>query len=52
MNMRMVFQFLIPGVQHAEEANFGAEALGIPCDFDQRGGTRPEKQVVHDLLVL
>ena len=29
MDMRMVHQLLIPGVQHAEEPDFGAQMLRI-----------------------
>ena len=36
MNMRMKLQILSPGVQHAEEADLGAEVLGIGGDLQQR----------------
>ncbi len=52
MDMRMVFHFLIPGVQHAEEADFGAEMLGITSDFDQCLSADTEQQTVDNLLVL
>ncbi len=33
MRVRVMFEFLIPGVEHAEEANLGAEMFGIASDF-------------------
>ena len=52
MNMRMVLQLLVPGMEDAEEADSSAEALRIACDLDQRGGAGFEQQVVDDSLVL
>jgi hypothetical protein len=37
--MGMNLEFLIPGVEYAEEADFGAETLGITSHFEQRFGT-------------
>ncbi len=34
VDMRMMFQLLVPGMEHAEEADVGAEMLGIPSDFE------------------
>ena len=48
----MMLQFLIPTMEHAEEADFGAEMAGITGDFEQRFGTGPEQEIVDDLLVL
>jgi hypothetical protein len=31
----MMFEFLIPGVEHTEEADFGVEMLGIADDFEE-----------------
>ena len=36
MQMGMKLQFLTPGMEHAEEADFGAEMAGITGDFEQR----------------
>jgi hypothetical protein len=52
MQMGMVFEFLTPGMEHAEEADFGAEMTGITGDFEQRLSTGPEQEIVNDLLVL
>ena len=38
VNVRMVLQLLIPGMQNAEETDFGAEVSGICSDFNQRLG--------------
>ncbi len=35
MGMRVIFEFLIPGVEHAKEADFGAEMFGIASDFEE-----------------
>ena len=43
MQMGMVIEFLIPGTEHAEEADFGAEMAGIARHFEQRLGTGPEQ---------
>ena len=48
----MVQQILAPRVEHSEKTDRGAEMLGIRRDLQQRGGARPEEQVVHDALVL
>ncbi len=52
MNVRMVLEFLTPGVQHAEETDISAEVLGIAGNFKQCFGAGAEKQTVDDLLVL
>ena len=52
MNMRVVFEFLIPCVQHADEADLGSEVPRIGGDFDQRFCTGSKQQIVHNLLVL
>jgi hypothetical protein len=42
--VRVQFEFLTPAVQHAEEADFRAEMLGIACDFQKgfRAGAKQE----------
>ena len=52
MNMRMNFEFLAPGMQNAEEANFRTEVSRIASDFEKSFGTGAEQEIVEDLLVL
>ena len=52
VDMGMKLEFLVPGVEHAEEADLGAEMGGVARDFEQRFGAGPEQQTVDDLLVL
>jgi hypothetical protein len=52
MDMGMMLQFLIPTMEHAEEADFGTEMAGVAGDFEQRFSTDPEQEIVDDLLVL
>ena len=42
VSVGMMLQLLIPGVQDAEEADFGAEMARIARHFEQRFGTGPE----------
>jgi len=39
-------------MEHAEEADFGAETFRRPSDFEQGFGAGPEQEIVDDLLVL
>src|ERR1700722_10540469 len=52
MGMGVMFEFLIPGVEHTEEADFGAEMLGIASDFEEGFGASLQQQMVQDFLVL
>ena len=52
MHMWVKFEFLTPGVQHAEEANFCTKMLGIACDFQKDFRAGAKQEVVDDLLVL
>src|SRR2546430_16152376 len=52
MYMRVESEFLIPGMQNAEEADLGAEVLGIAGDFQKRLRTGAKQEIVEDLLVL
>ena len=52
MDMGMMLQFLIPTMEHAEEADFGAQVAGITRHFQQCFGTGLEQQTVDQLLVL
>ena len=49
MDMRMMFQLLVPGMEHAEEADVGTEMFRIPSDFAQRFSAGAEQQTVDDL---
>ena len=52
MNMRVNVEFLTPGVQDAEEADFCTEMLGIARDFQEAFRTGAKQEIVDDLLVL
>ena len=52
MHMWVKFEFLIPGVQHAEEAGFCAKMFGIAGNFEQCFCTGAEQEIVDDLLIL
>jgi hypothetical protein len=52
MYMRVKFEFLSPGVQDAEEADFCTEMLGIARDFQKSFRTGAKQEIVDDLLVL
>jgi hypothetical protein len=52
MGMRVMFEFLIPGVEHTEEADFGAKMLGIASDFEEGFGTGLQQEIVQQFLVL
>src|SRR5271167_2766839 len=52
MDMGMKLQLLVPGVQHAEETDLGAQMSGIASDFEQGCGAGAEQQVIDELLVL
>ena len=52
MDMRMMLQFLVPGVEDTEEADLGAQMPGMARDFEQGLGAGAEQQIVENLLVL
>ena len=52
VNMGMVLQTLVPGMEHAEEADLRAQMPRIACDLEQRGGTGSKEQAIDHLLVL
>jgi len=52
VNVGMMLQALVPGMEHAEEADLRAQVARIARDLQQRGGTGPEQQAVDQLLVL
>jgi hypothetical protein len=52
MDMGRKFDFLIPGVQHTEEAEVSAEMSGSAGDFEEGFGTGLQQEMVEDLFVL
>jgi len=52
MDMRVKAQFLVPGVENAEEADLRAEVPGIAGDFQKGFRTGAKQEIVDDLLVL
>jgi glutamate synthase domain-containing protein 1 len=48
----MMLQTLVPGVEHAEEADLRAQVSRIARDLEQRGGAGAEQQSIDQLLVL
>ena len=50
--MRVLLEFLVPGMQDAEESDLRAEALGIAGDLQQRLGAGLEQQGVDLAFVL
>ena len=52
VHVRVMFEFLIPGVEHTEEADLGAEMLGIASDFEESCGTGLQQKMVQEFLIL
>ena len=52
VDMRMMLQSLVPGMEHAEEADLGSKVPGIACDLQQSFGAGVKQQVVDQSLVL
>src|SRR5215472_3008405 len=52
MDMWVMLQLLVPGMQHAEEADLGAEVLRIGGDLQEGLRAAAEQDAVHELLVL
>ena len=52
VNVRMMLQSLIPGMEHAEEADLGAQVTRIAGDLQEGLGAGVKQQVVDQLLVL
>jgi len=51
VNVRMMLELLIPGVEDAEESNLGAEVFWICGNFYKRLRTAAEQQAVHQVFV-
>src|SRR5258708_26067117 len=52
VDMGMMLQPLVPGMEHAEEADLCTEVAGIASDLEQGRGAGLEEQVVGHALVL
>jgi hypothetical protein len=52
VDMGMNLEFLIPGMQHSEEANLGAEMPGITSHFEESFCTGAKQQIIDDFLVV
>ena len=52
VDMGMNLEFLVPGVQHAEEADLGAEMSGVTSHFEQSFCAGTKQQTIDDFLVL
>ena len=52
MHVRVMFEFLIPGVEHTEEADLRAEMFGIASDFEESCGTGLQQEMVQESFVL
>src|SRR5271166_6331128 len=52
VDVRMKLQTLVPGVQHAEETDLGAQVPGIARHFEQGCGAGVKEQVVDHPFVL
>jgi hypothetical protein len=52
MDMGMIFELLRPGVEHAEEADFSAEVLGVGGDSLEGLCAGVKQQIVKQFLVL
>ena len=52
VHMGMMLQSLVPGMEHAEEADFGTEVAGITRDLEQGVGAGTKQQTVDQALIL
>ena len=52
VNVRMMLQFLIPGMEDGEEADLGAEMPRICRDLKQRLRARTKQQAIDQFFVL
>jgi hypothetical protein len=52
MDMGMKLEFLVPGVEHTEEADLGTEMGGVARDFQQGFGAGPKQQTVDEFPIL
>jgi len=40
--VRVLLEFLVPGMENAEESDFGSQTFWVAGDFEQRLGAGPE----------
>src|SRR5439155_25991405 len=52
MDMRMMLQPLVPGMEHAEETDLGSQVAWIAGDLQQSWSTGVEQQVVDQPFIL
>jgi|SRR5437660_286306 len=52
VDMGMILQSLVPGMEHTEEADLGSNVPGIAGDLQQGFGAGAKQQVVDQTLVL
>ena len=52
VDMRMMLQSLVPGMEHAEEADLGSKVPGIAGDLQQSCSTGVKQQVVDQPFIL
>ena len=52
VHMGMMLQSLVPGVEHAEEADLGSKMPGIAGDLQQSRSTSVKQQVIDQPFIL
>ena len=52
VDMGVNLEFLVPGMQHAEEADLSPEMGGVPRHLQKRICAGPQQQTVDDLFIL
>lgn len=52
VDVGVVFQFLSPCMENAEESDLGAEMFGIASDLDQRFSAGTEQEAIDESFVL
>src|SRR5205807_10068050 len=52
VDMGMNLEFLVPGMQHAEEADLSPEMAGMTSHFQKGFGAGPQQQTIDDLFIL
>jgi hypothetical protein len=52
VDMGMKLEFLVPGVEHTEEADLGSEMAGVTRHFQERFGAGTKQQTIDQFFVL
>src|SRR6266513_2278472 len=52
VDVGMNLEFLVPGMQHAEEADLSPEMCGVPRHLQKRFCAGPQQQTIDDLFIL